>query len=344
MPWCSTPPVIRSSSARPTSSTGTPRSAARRTASATRSSGSRPCATYSAVVGICARSASTTGLRPTSSSGDSPRARAGLRAAFFAAAVARRCAGCPLRASAGGVGPRPSSPRRRCPPEPTTAPFLLPVPRRAPRRCELPAISRPSCLGAGLRRPRRSRSSQPREGSRDVDSTKIGGGSWEGPARAGGGVLDHDAGRGEPVPDRVGGRVVLAGAGLLPLVERDAAPARPPPTSGRCRRSSRHGSASGSRPRTPSIARTSAVPLRHHRLVPRGERGVALADRAVHHRQRLRHRRGRRPSRTANAAGSGARPALTDQLGGPGQEALDPPVAGRRLGQRLLASSPSVDR
>ena len=41
---------------------------------------------HDAVVGISARMASTTGLRPTRSSGDSPRARAGLRAAFFAAA------------------------------------------------------------------------------------------------------------------------------------------------------------------------------------------------------------------------------------------------------------------
>src|ERR1700744_5690309 len=45
---------------------------------------------------------------------------------------------------AGGVAPRPSSPRRRWPPEPTVGPFLVPGLRTAPRRRELPAIARRS--------------------------------------------------------------------------------------------------------------------------------------------------------------------------------------------------------
>ena len=43
-------------------------------------------------------------------------------AACLAAEFARRCAGWPLRISAGGVGPLPCSARRRWPPEPTTIP------------------------------------------------------------------------------------------------------------------------------------------------------------------------------------------------------------------------------
>ena len=41
---------------------------------------------------------------------------------------------------AGGVAPRPSSPRRRTPPDPTVGPFLVPALRTAPRRREFPAI------------------------------------------------------------------------------------------------------------------------------------------------------------------------------------------------------------
>ena len=57
-----------------------------------------------------------------------------LRAACLAARGGRRCAGWPLRISAGGVGPLPSSARRRWPPEPTTIPFFVPSLRIAPRR------------------------------------------------------------------------------------------------------------------------------------------------------------------------------------------------------------------
>ena len=57
---------------------------------------------------------------------------------------ARLAAGWLGRMCAGGVGPRPSSPRRRWPPEPTVGPFLVPDLFTAPRRRELPAIYLPS--------------------------------------------------------------------------------------------------------------------------------------------------------------------------------------------------------
>src|SRR6201993_492028 len=57
---------------------------------------------------------------------------------------ARLAAGWLGRMCAGGVGPRPSNPRRRWPPEPTVGPFLVPDLRIAPRRRELPAIYLPS--------------------------------------------------------------------------------------------------------------------------------------------------------------------------------------------------------
>src|SRR3954453_22363464 len=83
---------------------------------------------------MSARSASTTGLRPaTSSDVDFAPRPEGRRdcpeAARFTFALAARCLACPLRASAGGVGPLPSRPLRRCPPLPTVAPFLLAVRR-----------------------------------------------------------------------------------------------------------------------------------------------------------------------------------------------------------------------
>ena len=67
-----------------------------------------PVTTYSAVAGICARSASTTGLRPSSSSGPPRRARR-ARARSARCRWHRRppgaAPGCPGRASAGGVAP-----------------------------------------------------------------------------------------------------------------------------------------------------------------------------------------------------------------------------------------------
>ena len=61
--------VIRSSSTRATSSNEMPRSAATRKTSRSRPSRSVPSATYTALTGISARSASTTALRPTTQSG-----------------------------------------------------------------------------------------------------------------------------------------------------------------------------------------------------------------------------------------------------------------------------------
>src|SRR5438105_800558 len=92
---------------------------------------------------MSARSASTTGLRPTTSSeGDlpplPPAARRWAETARFTLAWAARCLTWPLRISAGGVGPLPSSPRRRCPPLPTWAPFLDVV--RRLRRWLFPAM------------------------------------------------------------------------------------------------------------------------------------------------------------------------------------------------------------
>jgi len=105
-----------------------PRSAASWSASRTRSSLSMNCWTYRVDAGTPSRSASTTGLRPTTIS-DVPLPPRPLRVAGRpcvrrACAVAMRFFLWPLRISAGGVGPLPSRPRRRWPPLPTCAPFL----------------------------------------------------------------------------------------------------------------------------------------------------------------------------------------------------------------------------
>src|SRR5262249_61234057 len=105
----------------------------------------------------------------------------GARAPRGPAAPAGGGAGGPGRTRAGGVGPRPFSPRRRWPPEPTTAPFFDPGLRRAPRRGELPGIEAPP-------RPLR-------------------------------GVLDQHAGRGEPGPDGVRRGGVLPRPRALPPLQ-----------------------------------------------------------------------------------------------------------------------------
>ena len=71
-PWWTAPAVIRSSSARGTSSREMPRSAAVANASLRRPSRSAPSATYIAVTGSPARSASTTLLRPATHSESPP--------------------------------------------------------------------------------------------------------------------------------------------------------------------------------------------------------------------------------------------------------------------------------
>src|ERR1700712_5682603 len=97
------------------------------------------------MAGAPPRNASTTGLRPTTVSGRSPRSlRCGRPCGVASrreAAAARRAAGCPVRSVAGGVAPLGLIARRDCPPEPTTAPFFVPVLRTAPRRWEFPAMS-----------------------------------------------------------------------------------------------------------------------------------------------------------------------------------------------------------
>src|SRR5882757_1167923 len=83
---------------------------------------------------MSARSASTTGLRPTTSSEVDLAPRPEWRrdcaeTVRLACALAIRFLLWPLRASAGGVGPLPSRALRRWPPLPTVAPFLLDVRR-----------------------------------------------------------------------------------------------------------------------------------------------------------------------------------------------------------------------
>src|ERR1700710_2729683 len=102
-----------------------------------------------------AASASSTEFRPTTSALDSLPGRpdparlarepllgreSDLPSRRAAPAAALRAAGCPVRSVARGVGPFPSRPRAFCPPEPTTAPFLVPGLREAPTRREFPAI------------------------------------------------------------------------------------------------------------------------------------------------------------------------------------------------------------
>src|SRR6476646_6146007 len=200
-PWCTAPSVSRSSSPRGVSSTGIPRAVAVFSASRTRSSASMRPATYIVVTGTSARRASTTALRPATTSLEArerfgapwPPERAGPRApgvaARLATARARRAAGCFSRSTALGVGPRPSRPLRRWPPLPTVAPFLDAPLRVAPRRWELPAMCESRLSGVGV--------------------------PGERPARARGGVLDGDARRGQLVADGVRGREVARGPGGL---------------------------------------------------------------------------------------------------------------------------------
>src|ERR1700761_7736511 len=68
----------------------------------------------------------------------------------LAAVAARRCAGCPGRMDAGGVGPLPSSLWRPWPPVPGRGlpDLVLPEPERPDR--ELPALLTASAPNAGL--------------------------------------------------------------------------------------------------------------------------------------------------------------------------------------------------
>ena len=205
------------------------------------------------MTGTPARSSSTTELRPATHSGPpSPLPLAlGLAASRRSAARAVLCALWYGRSSARGVGPLPSRPLRRRPPEPAVG---LPLPDFliAPRRLLLPAIS---CPFTFQRAPC-------------------------------GGVLDLDAGGSELVADAVGRREVLGGPRLLALrderlhegVERRVASPLPPAPV--------HGSASGSRPSTSSIARTDARSPRSASESPSASELVALGDDALQRRQR----------------------------------------------------------
>src|SRR5690606_14281807 len=268
IPWCSAPPESRSSSDRLTSRIASPRSLAVRTLSLTRSSMSIPYATYSAVAGIRARSASTTGLRPTSSSGPSWEARlpapdrlSAARAALepgpgrptfggrpFSAA-ARRSRSC-LRAVPRGT----SSPEYALCQGRSSAGRVRPLP---PRRRPLGGVStglpeRPRALPAIDCPPRATRS-----------------------------VFDHHADLLQLVPNRVRRGVVLPFPGRLPLLQRQghqrvhhrpqlpAVPGRP----GRIQRVDpehvQHPPDTGQRPPQPVV-------------VPLGVGGVALPDHLLH--------------------------------------------------------------
>ncbi len=181
MPWCSRPPVIRSSSCRLTSSSETPRFAG------------QPHRLGDPLVGLDARARRTArwpALRPQ---------RLGDRVA--ADEQLGRVCDLPR-------GP-PRGPSRRRPAASAAAPArgrvagaLLGPGRRAPARAA------PACPG---RRSRRWRPSCPcgralaaRVAGHQLDLQR--------PARAGRGVLDDDPGGGQLVADRVGGREVLARA------------------------------------------------------------------------------------------------------------------------------------
>src|SRR5687768_2183808 len=128
-----------------------PRSATTRNTSRSRPSRSAPSATYTVVTGIPARSASTTELRPATHS-ESPALVGRLARADedFWARFSCLNALWPSRSFAFGVGPLPSSPRRRRPPEPAVG-LPLPVFLIAPRRDELPAIRCPVLGWSSLR-------------------------------------------------------------------------------------------------------------------------------------------------------------------------------------------------
>src|SRR5690606_8328322 len=301
-PWCTAPPVLRSSSSRGTSRIEIPLSAASCTASLTRSSASMFSATYSAVAGTSVRSDSTTGLRPAMISG--------LSAAFFWARLrcsscaarfwACFCLGCPGRFSPLGVGPLPSRPFLRLPPEPTTCPFLVPSLRTAPRRRELPAMSLvPHC-----------------------------------PQWTIGGVLHRDARGGQLIADGVGPREVLVRTRLGALAQ-ECVHERP-----ECARLT--AVARRVPPLLTQRVEPEHVDHAAHRLgelqclrgIARVEGGVAVADGVVQYGERLGGaevvvQRGR------ELAGHRAHADLV-RGAHPAQELLDPAVALGRLGQRFV--------
>ena len=357
-PWCSTPPVIRSSSARLTSRIGdapvgggpddlgdplvdVDAHARRRARSPARA----------------ARSASSTGLRPTSSSGASlgglrlaarrdpgpDRAgaaaapgrgggAAGRRHAAAAAAGPRWCPWCPAGRS-WARGPRRPPPGAPCPASRRSLGQLLVagvalVPRplvggqgAAAALRGWPGSCRRSRRGALLRRDVAGHAAASCPASVScppiVHRGPCGVSSTTTPA-----VL-------ELVAHRVGGGPVLAGPGRGPLLQGQrhqrvdhAAQLvrRPPPV---------HCGSSGSSPRTSSIARTAG-----QRSSPTAasspSASAALPSRTGRARPRARADVFRSSSiASTNAAGSSPGSPGADPLGGPLHEALDPPVRRR---------------
>ena len=216
--------------------------------------------------------------------------------------------GAPGARSAFGVGPLPSRPRRRWPPEPMVAPFLLPALRIAP--CA--GCCRPS---AGASPPRATSAAPSGVSSIAIPAAA----SWSRIASAAAKSLSLARGGLRCVErgphQRVDG---VAQAGVAGAAAAEA-----------------HGSASGSTPRTPSMARTDAA-----------------APRAVAGRRRPGRCCPRGPRRAATASAAGTAEVVVHGLGevgagdrglerpgglrGPLHEALDPLEGGRRLAQRLL--------
>ena len=295
-------------------------------------------ATYSAVAGTPARSASTTGLRPDDQLAAPPLARArrrgrrrragaGLptrlrdpcaprRVAALAARRGRRARSRSARPSASGPCPRRPL-AAVCPPEPTVGPFFVRRLAAAPSRWPLlPGHRWHRRRSRRVERPARRRAGCPR--------------------RRPGGV--------ELVADRVGGGEVLArraAAARCSSASRDqrvddaaqvvAARRRRRPTAGRAGRGRARRASPGPRP-----GGRAARPCRPRpaRCCPRG--------RCRARRRAPAGRRGRRPSprRTPAAPGRSARRRPAEQLGRPAarspRSARTPPRPPRSASSRVL--------
>src|SRR5262249_49729938 len=197
----------------------------------------------------------------------------------------------------------------------------------------LPATGGPSARGGG--RPARPCPSCPPAPFCPARS------SSELPARASGGVLHHDAGLLQLIPDRVGHGVVLAGPRGLALLERHAdqrvhhlskssVRSRRPWRSERVKAEHRQHGSHGLRL------------LRRSRKIASGQGGVALRDLLVDDRQCLRNsqiivQRGGEGGRQATdrRRRRAAVPGTWLRTCRAGDEPLDPAVCGGCLGERL---------
>src|SRR6516162_9715580 len=202
----------------------------------------------------------TAGVR-ASSPGPGRPARLVPRAAAFAAASARRCAGWPGRRCAGGVGPLPSSRLRPLPPVPARG---LPDFARPPP----PAGASPLTVLSGGTRPRT-------------------GSSLDRPPGAVRGVLEEDPDGVQPVPDCVRRLVVLAVLGRLPLLDRH--PHQRFYHVAQVMISVGRGPFRGQRVQSEHVQHGPHLGQRRaeRRGVPAGQRLVPVVDRVVDDRQRL---------------------------------------------------------